>query len=63
MYSFAIRGCHEEESHGGTSSSDFLKLTGSIQLISWPEIRATAAERALDRQTLVGGAVNNLLLP
>eukprot|EP00955_Chlamydomonas_euryale_P118063 366517-Chlamydomonas_euryale.AAC.3 len=50
MYSFAIRGCHEEGSGGGTTFRDFLKLLGHTKLIPWPEIRAAAAERALDRQ-------------
>eukprot|EP00955_Chlamydomonas_euryale_P082622 363749-Chlamydomonas_euryale.AAC.7 len=49
MYSFAIRGCHEEGSGGGTNFRDFLKLPGHTKLIPWPEIRAAAAERALDR--------------
>eukprot|EP00955_Chlamydomonas_euryale_P068536 360147-Chlamydomonas_euryale.AAC.6 len=50
MYSSAIRGCHEEGSGGGTNFRDFLKLPGHSKLIPWPEIRAAAAERALDRQ-------------
>eukprot|EP00955_Chlamydomonas_euryale_P004774 51205-Chlamydomonas_euryale.AAC.1 len=29
---------------------DFFKLPGHIKLIPWPEIRAAAPERALDRQ-------------
>eukprot|EP00955_Chlamydomonas_euryale_P015396 164950-Chlamydomonas_euryale.AAC.1 len=49
MYSSAIRGCHEEGSGVGTTFRDFLKLPGHTKLIPWPEIRAAAAERALDR--------------
>eukprot|EP00955_Chlamydomonas_euryale_P037116 350660-Chlamydomonas_euryale.AAC.4 len=29
---------------------DFLNLTGHTRLIPWPEIRAAAAEYAMDRQ-------------
>eukprot|EP00955_Chlamydomonas_euryale_P082878 363776-Chlamydomonas_euryale.AAC.3 len=50
MYSSAIRGCHEEGSGGGTTFRDILKLPGHTKLIPWPEIRAAAAERALDKQ-------------
>eukprot|EP00955_Chlamydomonas_euryale_P050410 354548-Chlamydomonas_euryale.AAC.12 len=50
MYSFAIPGCHEEGSGGGTTFRDFLKLPGHTTLAPWPEIRAVAAKRALDRQ-------------
>ena len=59
MYSSAIRGCHEEGPGGGTTFRDFLKLSGRTKLIPWPEIRAAAAERALDRQAW-RGAVKNL---
>eukprot|EP00955_Chlamydomonas_euryale_P082589 363746-Chlamydomonas_euryale.AAC.2 len=38
--------CHEEGPGGGTNFWDFLKLPGHTKLILWPEIRATAAERA-----------------
>eukprot|EP00955_Chlamydomonas_euryale_P086502 364218-Chlamydomonas_euryale.AAC.22 len=48
MYSSAIRRCHEEGSCCGTR--DFLKLPGHTELIPCTEIRAAAAERALDRQ-------------
>eukprot|EP00955_Chlamydomonas_euryale_P041747 352101-Chlamydomonas_euryale.AAC.2 len=50
VYSSAIRLCHEEGSDGSTTFPDFLKLPGHNKLIPWPEIRAAAAERALDRQ-------------
>eukprot|EP00955_Chlamydomonas_euryale_P004982 53023-Chlamydomonas_euryale.AAC.1 len=50
MYSSAIRGCHEEGSGVGTNFRDFVKLPGHTKLITWPEIRAAAAGRALDRQ-------------
>eukprot|EP00955_Chlamydomonas_euryale_P023635 249543-Chlamydomonas_euryale.AAC.1 len=50
MYSSAIRRCHEEGSSRGTTSRLFLKLPGHTKLIPWSEIRAAAAERALDRQ-------------
>eukprot|EP00955_Chlamydomonas_euryale_P098875 365178-Chlamydomonas_euryale.AAC.4 len=50
MHSSAIRGCHEEGSGGGTPFRDFLKLPGHTKSIPWPEIRAAAAERALDMQ-------------
>eukprot|EP00955_Chlamydomonas_euryale_P087908 364334-Chlamydomonas_euryale.AAC.8 len=50
MYSSAIRGCHKEGSGGGTTFRGFPKLPGHNKLIPWPEIRAAAAERALDRQ-------------
>eukprot|EP00955_Chlamydomonas_euryale_P039225 351330-Chlamydomonas_euryale.AAC.2 len=50
MYSSAIRGCHEEISSGGTTFRYFVKLPGHTKLISWPEIRTAAAERALYRQ-------------
>eukprot|EP00955_Chlamydomonas_euryale_P078169 363096-Chlamydomonas_euryale.AAC.11 len=50
MYSSAMHGCHEESSGGGTTFWDFLKLPGHGKLIPWPEIRAAAAEHALDRQ-------------
>eukprot|EP00955_Chlamydomonas_euryale_P034090 349686-Chlamydomonas_euryale.AAC.9 len=50
MYSSANRGCHEEGSSGDTTFQDFLKLPGHTKLIPWPEIRAAAVERALDRQ-------------
>eukprot|EP00955_Chlamydomonas_euryale_P035808 350242-Chlamydomonas_euryale.AAC.1 len=43
-------GVHKEGSGGGTTFRDFLKLSGHTKLIPWPEIRAAAAERALDRQ-------------
>eukprot|EP00955_Chlamydomonas_euryale_P058965 357254-Chlamydomonas_euryale.AAC.2 len=46
----AIRGCHEEGSGGATTFWDVLKLPAHTKLIPWPEIRAAAAERALDRQ-------------
>ena len=59
LYSSAIRGCHEEGPGGGTTFRDFLKLSGRTKLIPWPEIRAAAAERALDRQAW-RGAVKNL---
>eukprot|EP00955_Chlamydomonas_euryale_P021035 222850-Chlamydomonas_euryale.AAC.2 len=49
MHSSAIWGCHAEGSSGGTTGRDFLKLPGPTLLIPWPEIRAAAAERALDR--------------
>eukprot|EP00955_Chlamydomonas_euryale_P118423 366540-Chlamydomonas_euryale.AAC.7 len=58
MYSSAIWGCHEDGSGGGTTLRDFLKLPGHTKLIPWPEIRAAAAERALDRQAL-RDAINN----
>eukprot|EP00955_Chlamydomonas_euryale_P071706 361176-Chlamydomonas_euryale.AAC.1 len=45
-----IWGRHEEGFDGGTAYRDFLKLPGHIKLIPWPEIRAEAVERALDRQ-------------
>eukprot|EP00955_Chlamydomonas_euryale_P093477 364787-Chlamydomonas_euryale.AAC.15 len=48
--SSAIRGCHEEGSGGGTTFRDLLKLPGHTKLIPWPDIRAAAAECALDRQ-------------
>eukprot|EP00955_Chlamydomonas_euryale_P066885 359677-Chlamydomonas_euryale.AAC.1 len=47
----AIRGRHEEGSRGGTTFRSFLKSAGPAEMIPWPEIRAVAAERALDRQT------------
>eukprot|EP00955_Chlamydomonas_euryale_P033231 347408-Chlamydomonas_euryale.AAC.1 len=50
MYTSAIRGSHEEFSSGGTTFLDFLNLPGHTNLITWPEFRAAAAERALDRQ-------------
>eukprot|EP00955_Chlamydomonas_euryale_P026649 281038-Chlamydomonas_euryale.AAC.1 len=50
MYCSAIRGCHDEGSGGGNTFRDFLKLPGHTKLTPWPEIRAVAAERALDRQ-------------
>eukprot|EP00955_Chlamydomonas_euryale_P062231 358314-Chlamydomonas_euryale.AAC.2 len=46
----AIRGCREEGSDGGTIFRDFFKLTGRAELIPWPENRAAAVARALDRQ-------------
>eukprot|EP00955_Chlamydomonas_euryale_P038075 350981-Chlamydomonas_euryale.AAC.5 len=46
----AIRGCHEEGSVGGTTFRDFLTLPGHTTLIPWPEVRAAAAERALNGQ-------------
>eukprot|EP00955_Chlamydomonas_euryale_P000634 7176-Chlamydomonas_euryale.AAC.2 len=50
LASSAIWGCHEEGSGGGTVFGDFLKMPGHTELIPWPEVRAAAAERALDRQ-------------
>eukprot|EP00955_Chlamydomonas_euryale_P039470 351398-Chlamydomonas_euryale.AAC.7 len=50
MHSSAIRGCHEEGFGGGTTLRDLIKLPGHAKLILWPEIRASAAERALDRK-------------
>eukprot|EP00955_Chlamydomonas_euryale_P104812 365595-Chlamydomonas_euryale.AAC.15 len=50
LASSAIRGCPEEGSGSGTTFRDFLKLPGHTKLIPWLEIRAAAAERALDRQ-------------
>eukprot|EP00955_Chlamydomonas_euryale_P103601 365508-Chlamydomonas_euryale.AAC.11 len=46
----AMRGCHEEGPSDGTTFRDFLKFPSHTKLILWPEIRAAAAERALDRQ-------------
>eukprot|EP00955_Chlamydomonas_euryale_P045597 353185-Chlamydomonas_euryale.AAC.1 len=46
----AICGCREEKSGGGTTFRDFVNLPGYSKLVPWPEIRAAAAERALDRQ-------------
>eukprot|EP00955_Chlamydomonas_euryale_P079197 363265-Chlamydomonas_euryale.AAC.7 len=43
----------------GTTFRDFLKLPGHTKLIPWPEIRAAAAERALERQAW-RDAVKNL---
>eukprot|EP00955_Chlamydomonas_euryale_P067950 359979-Chlamydomonas_euryale.AAC.2 len=37
-------------SGGDTTFGDFLKSPGHTKLIPWPETRAAAAERALDRQ-------------
>eukprot|EP00955_Chlamydomonas_euryale_P092977 364749-Chlamydomonas_euryale.AAC.1 len=42
------QGCHEEGFGGGTTFWDFLKLPGRANLIPWPEVRAAAAERALE---------------
>eukprot|EP00955_Chlamydomonas_euryale_P065719 359325-Chlamydomonas_euryale.AAC.2 len=58
MYSSEIRGCHEEGSGGGTTFWDCLKLPGHTKLIPWPEIRAVAAERALDRQAWRDAIIN-----
>eukprot|EP00955_Chlamydomonas_euryale_P094646 364874-Chlamydomonas_euryale.AAC.4 len=55
----AIRECHEEGSDSSTTFRDFLKLPGHTKLIPWPDIRAAAAERALDRQAW-RDAVKNL---
>eukprot|EP00955_Chlamydomonas_euryale_P085405 364096-Chlamydomonas_euryale.AAC.12 len=55
---FAIRGCHEECSGGGTALRDTLKLTSRTQLIPWPEIRAEASESALDRQIWRDAIIN-----
>eukprot|EP00955_Chlamydomonas_euryale_P084656 363993-Chlamydomonas_euryale.AAC.1 len=52
MYNSAIQERHEEGSGGSTTFRDFLKLPVHFKLIPWPEIRAAAAERALDRQAL-----------
>jgi len=59
MHSSAIRGCHEGGSGGGTTFRDVLKLPSHTKLIPWLEIRAAAAERALDRQAQ-RDAINNL---
>eukprot|EP00955_Chlamydomonas_euryale_P085093 364051-Chlamydomonas_euryale.AAC.17 len=50
MYSSAIQGCREEGANGGTTFRGFLKLTSCTNFVRWPEIRAAAAGRALNRQ-------------
>eukprot|EP00955_Chlamydomonas_euryale_P001904 21274-Chlamydomonas_euryale.AAC.2 len=59
MYSSAIWGCHEAGSGGDSAFRNVPKLNGRTTLIPWPEIRAAAAERALDRQAWQ----ENLVLP
>eukprot|EP00955_Chlamydomonas_euryale_P070415 360753-Chlamydomonas_euryale.AAC.6 len=44
-----------------TTFEDFFKQAGHDKLIPWPEIRAAAAERALDMQTW-RNAIKNLAL-
>eukprot|EP00955_Chlamydomonas_euryale_P025592 270071-Chlamydomonas_euryale.AAC.4 len=57
FYSNPPGGGHEEGSCGGTISGDFLKLTGRTKLIHWPETRASALDRALDRQAWQGSTL------